>query len=531
MKKYIIFSLSLVWAVGLFAQADKGNSAENTVLQNVVESNINPAILSEFLTVLASDVMEGRETGQMGQQKAAEYIGGKFQDWGIPPVAGVGYFQPISFFTEKWYNLGLQANGKSYDNMRDYYGIPATNRKLVDFSFKKMYFLGYGIDDPAYSDYNGNKVKGKVIIIYSGEPKGKDGNYLISGNSTASDWSNDFRKKLLVAKEKGAAAVIIIDPDIKKNISANRNEILGGSNQMGSLENKDGIYPNNIFISSTVARDMIGGKIEKVIAQRERIENGEALKKVKITGDFEINFDKNETLLEGSNVLGYIEGSDPVMKNEVVIVTAHYDHLGKRGESIFNGADDNGSGSSTVMSVAKALQAAKDKGMGPKRSILCMLVSGEEKGLLGSKYYVNYPIFPLENTVADVNVDMVGRVDKKYANNPNYIYVIGSDRLSSELHTINEEQNKQHTQLVLDYKYNDEKDPNRYYYRSDHYNFAKNNIPAIFYFNGTHDDYHKPSDTVDKINFEKMAKIGELVFYVTWELANRDKRIEVDVKN
>ena len=159
-----------------------------------------------------------------------------------------------------------------------------------------------------------------------------------------------------------------------------------------------------------------------------------------------------------------------------------------------------------------------------------MLVYGEEKGLLGSQYYAQYPIFPLEKTVVDVNVDMVGRVDDEHKDNPDYIYVIGADRLSSELHQINEHANSTYTNLTLDYKYNDEKDPNRYYYRSDHYNFAKNGIPAIFFFNGTHADYHRTSDTPDKINFEKMTKIGHLVFYTSWELANRDQRIKVDKK-
>ncbi|MBX2875185.1 MAG: M28 family peptidase, partial [Saprospiraceae bacterium] len=199
------------------------------------------------------------------------------------------------------------------------------------------------------------------------------------------------------------------------------------------------------------------------------------------------------------------------------------------GDAIYYGADDNGSGTSSVMEICQAFVEAKNKGEGPKRSVLFMLVSGEEKGLLGSEYYVQHPIFPIENTVANVNVDMVGRVDKKHAENPNYIYVIGSNRLSTELHEINETANTKYTQLELDYTYNAENDPNRYYYRSDHYNFAERGVPAIFYFNGTHDDYHLTSDTVDKINFEKMANIAKLVFHTTWELANRADRIKVDV--
>jgi Zn-dependent M28 family amino/carboxypeptidase len=239
---------------------------------------------------------------------------------------------------------------------------------------------------------------------------------------------------------------------------------------------------------------------------------------------------KNTRQLVGSNVLGFIEGSDPRLKDEVVVVSAHYDHLGKRGNSIYHGADDNGSGTSTVMEIAQAFALAKQQGQGPRRSVLCLLVSGEEKGLLGSEYYAEHPIFPLEKTVANVNVDMIGRTDKKHDDNPNYIYVIGSNRLSTELHEINEAANAKYANLELDYTFNAKNDPNRFYYRSDHYNFAKKGIPAIFYFSGTHKDYHQPSDTVDKIMFDKMEKIGHLIFYTSWELANRDERIKVNVK-
>ena len=172
---------------------------------------------------------------------------------------------------------------------------------------------------------------------------------------------------------------------------------------------------------------------------------------------------------------------------------------------IYNGADDNGSGTVAIMEIAEAFMLAKKEGKGPRRSILIMPVSAEEKGLLGSKYYAENPIYPLENTIANLNVDMIGRIDD-YHDNPNYIYLIGSDRLSTELHDISEAVNDKYINLELDYKYNDEDDPNRYYYRSDHYNFAKNNIPVIFYFNGVHADYHKPSDTVDKIHFPKVEK-------------------------
>ena len=195
---------------------------------------------------------------------------------------------------------------------------------------------------------------------------------------------------------------------------------------------------------------------------------------------------------------------------------------------IFNGADDDGSGTVAVIALAEAFAKAKKEGFGPRRSILFMTVAGEEKGLLGSSYYVEHPEFPLINTVCDLNIDMIGRIDEKHKNNPNYIYLIGSDKLSSDLHSISENVNKTYSNLELDYTYNDEKDKNRFYYRSDHYNFAKKNIPVIFYFNGVHEDYHKETDDVEKINFEKIEKISRFIFFTTWQLANRNERIKVD---
>ena len=234
----------------------------------------------------------------------------------------------------------------------------------------------------------------------------------------------------------------------------------------------------------------------------------------------------NKKYLKGENIIGYIEGTD--LKDELLVITAHYDHLGIKEDSlIYNGADDNGSGTSSILEIAEAFMLAKKEGNGPRRSVLIMPVSGEEKGLLGSKYYADNPIYPLENTVANLNVDMIGRIDD-FHDNPNYVYLIGSDRLSTELHNISESVNDKHFNLDLDYKFNDEDDPNRYYYRSDHYNFAKNNIPVIFYFNGVHADYHQTSDTIDKIIFPKIEKISRFIFLTAWELANRDERPKLD---
>ena len=231
-------------------------------------------------------------------------------------------------------------------------------------------------------------------------------------------------------------------------------------------------------------------------------------------------------LKDSENVVAYIKGSEK--PDEIVVISAHLDHVGMRDGKIYNGADDDGSGTVALLEIAEAFQKAVKDGKGPKRSVLFLHVTGEEKGLLGSSYYVQNPIFPIANTVANLNIDMVGRIDPKRKGERNYIYLIGADKLSTELHELSEAMNTKYTNIELDYTYNDEKDPNRFYYRSDHYNFAKYNVPIIFYFNGTHADYHQHTDTPDKINYDLLQNRTRLVFHTAWEIANRDKRLVVD---
>ena len=231
-------------------------------------------------------------------------------------------------------------------------------------------------------------------------------------------------------------------------------------------------------------------------------------------------------LNDSENIWAFIKGSEK--PQEIIVISAHYDHVGMKNGEVFNGADDDGSGTVALLEIAQAFKKAKNEGNGPKRSILFLHVTGEEHGLHGSRFYSENPLFPIENTVVDINIDMIGRRDTLHPKTNNYVYVIGSDRLSSELHTINEEVNAKYTQLELDYKYNDRKDPERIYFRSDHYNFAKKGIPAIFFYNGIHADYHQSTDTPDKIEYDALAKRAQLAFVLAWELANRPDRIKVD---
>ncbi|RYZ47736.1 MAG: M28 family peptidase, partial [Sphingobacteriales bacterium] len=285
------------------------------------------------------------------------------------------------------------------------------------------------------------------------------------------------------------------------------------------------------FLSPDLGLQVLQTSAKKVEKYRQQLKKSGKAEKSIVSASLPavtIKAERKKEKFITENVLGYVEGTD--LKDEVIVITAHYDHIGVQDGKVYNGADDDGSGTVAVLEMAQAFAEAKQAGKGPRRSMLFMPVTGEEKGLLGSEYYTSHPVLPLESTVANLNIDMIGRTDEKYNDDRNYVYIIGSDRLSTDLHNINEEANNTHTQLKLDYTYNDPADPNQFYFRSDHYNFAKNNIPIIFYFNGVHEDYHQHTDEVEKILFDKIEKITHLVFYTAWDIANRNERPVVDKK-
>ncbi len=316
-------------------------------------------------------------------------------------------------------------------------------------------------------------------------------------------------------------AETITEEDLKKHI-----EILSSDEFEGRETGKKGQKLAAKYISNFFKKIEIPPYKKNTYYQKFKVKSGRHLCKCEdCDSDFLKRILSKKNIVKGENVLGFIEGSDK--KEEILILTAHYDHLGKHENKIYNGADDDASGTAAIMEIAEAFVKAKKEGNGPRRSVLIMAVSGEEKGLLGSKYYTDNPIFPLEKTVANLNVDMIGRIDD-WHDHENYVYLIGSDMLSKDLHEISEEVNNEYMSIELDYTFNKEDDPNRYYYRSDHYNFAKNNIPVIFYFNGIHEDYHKETDTIEKIRFRKVKRITQLIFLTAWEIVNREERIKLN---
>lgn len=496
--------------------------------QNFVEEGANTITSSDlksYLKVLTSDELAGRETGKEGQKLAGKYLADKMKEFGLASGNGDSYFQV--FEVNELKPAGeISLGDQKFNFLNEFYYFPGLKDEKIDF--KEIVFCGYGIDDPKYSDYNQINVKGKVILILEGEPYKNDSISVITGTKKSSSWAKDIRKKGRIAKDKGAKAVFYYS----KNYDSSK-ELLHHFIEKPTMRLKEEVEVDEeksrigFFCIGDVMLQKLLEKSKTTKKELTRIlEKNTVPKKypiAKISG--KIKIERKSENLTAENVIGYIEGTDK--KDEIIIITAHYDHLGKIGDEIFYGADDDGSGTAAIIEIGQAFMEMIKNGHRPRRSIIIMPVSGEEKGLLGSKYYTLHPTVDLKNIVADLNIDMIGRRDEKYSDNPNYVYAIGSDKLSPELKQINEDCNIKYTNLILDYMYDDPNDPNKYYYRSDHYNFAKNNIPVIFYFNGVHEDYHKSSDTFDKIEFDKMEKITRLVFYTAWELANREERIKL----
>jgi len=482
--------------------------------------------LKKHLTIIASDDFEGRETGAPGQKKAAEYISTQFKSFGIPPIKnekGDTYLQKFDVFPAYSSNTTITVKGKEFQLQKDFLSFRGTSDVITESEI--IDFRGYGIEDKNYTDYAEPSIKEEVLMIMEGEPM-RDTLSLITNKKTSSAWTNDPRKKIKLAKEKGAKALLIVldsfDTDKKKfSVFAEHPPL--------SLEKPENTAMPVFYISKKMAEKILSaGQSKQDIKDFKQLiaKSGKGLHKL-MNVPIKIDYGFAQSALHSENVLGYVEGTD--LKDQLLVVSAHYDHLGVTDGKVFNGADDDGSGTTSVIELAQTFMKAKKEGHGPRRSILFLTVAGEEKGLLGSSYYTDHPVFPLANTVCDLNIDMVGRVDAKHADSINYVYVIGSGMLSTKLQVLSEQCDKDYCDLKLDYTYDDPNDKNRFYYRSDHYNFAKNNIPVIFYFNGTHADYHKETDEVDKINFALMEKRVKLVFFTAWTIANMDERLVVDV--
>jgi hypothetical protein len=532
MKKQIIYtSLALLLGFGACAQ-------DKTAIK--FSQSISKDNAFKHLSVLASDEYEGRETGKKGAWMAADYIRTQFKNIGLAAPVNGSYLQPVGLATYSLSQTVLTINGTPMESLKDFVIQPNyVGLKGFTFNASEVLFAGYGLNKGEYNDYAGQNVSGKVVMIFaSGDPTQKDAAAPADRNAMRKAMA-ERQAKLSYLMDNNAAGIILIDPALD-NISPEMKARYAGSGQMVLLKAanvermQNQKLPNVVSVNTATANQILKASGLTVDALQQQITSAGKPATKLIKADVSATAMKKEEKLRADNVLGFLEGSDPKLKSEVLVISAHYDHEGLTAsgdDKVFNGADDDGSGTTGVIMMAEAFAKAKKAGKGPKRSILFLAVVGEEKGLLGSDWYSENPVFPLKNTIADLNIDMIGRTGTEYQTKPdstNYIYVIGSDKLSTELRQISEAANKTYTKLHLDYKFDDPNDTERIYYRSDHYNFAKHGIPIIFYFNGVHEDYHKASDEVSKINFPLLAKRAQLAYYTAWELANRATRPVVD---
>lgn len=502
----LLFSYSMVWA-----QHADGLPYSKVIIAKQAKAH---------LAVLASDALAGREMGEEGGREAAAYIEKTFRKIGLHgPVAGE-FTQSIAASAVRL-EQSLQINGQHFEPITDFYSMPA-GVSLGGFDVKtdSIVFAGYGTinesKSPYYNNFSGQRLEGKVVM-------------LVYSDAANKVYSLDNKMRYL-AFHKVKAVLIVhplvdnIPPDLGTYLRMEET-VLPGSEALAKLQATEQGIPT-VFIGTRAADALLAGIGSSLSAMSATLDAEPAYKATSFKAELALAASKKMRDLQSVNVLGYLPGSDPTLKDELLIVSAHYDHLGittHQGgvDSINNGADDNGSGTTGIMLIAEAFMKASKAGKGPKRSILFTAFTGEEKGLIGSSHYVAEPVFPLEKTIVNLNVDMIGRTDTIYKNDPNYIYIIGADRISADLDKTIKSVNDKYTQLQLDEKFNVRSDPMQLYYRSDHYNFAKNNIPVTFFFSGFHDDYHRVGDEKEKIDFDALCKRAKLIFFTAWELANR----------
>lgn len=523
----------IIYLVLVVAVAGCSGSKETTTLPSASIHDFDKTItvdgLKSDLTIIASDEFEGRETGEEGIKKATNYITERYKEIGLTPVGDNGTFEQnydLSAPVIDSYNYTVTDNEGSLISetavTKEATGDFVTIFGGSDDVSGEIIFAGFGISNEATNQLP-EVVADKWVMVFF-------------------DRQLTNQRALQTLSGKGAAGVIMImDQNNPEGFIQNAEQ---AQSRIGSAGRLSLAYLQNNSSSRSaawnrvnpeLAAKMLGkASVSELVDMSEEIKaNASDFKPMELEYTLSHDVSISDNTVVASNIAAFLEGSDPLLKDEVVVLSAHHDHVGigrpdSTGDTIYNGADDDGSGTVGLLSTAQAMVAAKKAGAGPKRSVLFLHVSGEEKGLLGSRYYSDHPIYPIENTVANINVDMIGRVDKEHEENKDYIYVIGGEIISSGLDSLLRSANEATVNLDLSNRYNDLEDPNQFYRRSDHWNFGRLGIPFIFFFNGVHADYHRPSDSIEKIEWEALTKRTQLIYTTTAMIANSSERPAVD---
>ncbi len=520
--------------MGVFAQRKNDKlSASAPASAHGNADYINATQLRDYLTFVASDEMEGRDTPSRGLDTTAKYIASQLSRWGLKPAGDAGsYYQRIAMKRNK---IDPQQTYAKINEQTFYYGDDFLTGIAAGSASGQVVFAGHGWVFKAKNidAYQAIDVKDKIVVVTGAPPKEieqKD----FSGKQ-GEDW--DFPGN--AAQKRGAKALVYI-PGFQNLINWNQgrqNALERGFSIVEKFQTSNNAQIPSLTLSPKMVNILFQGEktngavIFNKAAANEAIE-AFALKPEKT---FSINVGVKSEPTGTQNVIGVLEGSDPQLKNEYVAIGAHYDHVGignpVNGDAIYNGADDDGSGTVAVLAMAEAFS----KGVRPKRSMMFIWHAGEEKGLWGSRYFTDYPTIPLNQIVADLNIDMIGRTKKEndvpandHLPKPGEVFLIGPSMMSVDLKEISETVNKSYLNLSFNYRYDDIKHPDNFFFRSDHYNYARKGIPIIFYMDGDHEDYHRPSDHADKIDYQNMEKVARTIFATAWELANRAARPKVD---
>ncbi|MDQ3818360.1 MAG: M28 family peptidase [Acidobacteriota bacterium] len=528
------------------AAATKTAPSSSLATSRKLADQITAAQLKDYLYFIASDEMEGRDTPSRGLDTVAKFIALNLSRWGLKPAGDNGtYFQRIALQRLRLDPSAtrMEINGQAFNFGDDLLAAPVAGTA----SSAPLVFVGHGwvVKAKNIDAYQGIDVKDKIMVIAGGGlPAGVTFADIRGGKQGV-----DYITPDNYAETHGAKAIISI-PD--KRTLENWNRIRQNVSTAGAITVEKFQKPSE---TPHVPRVTISEKALNALMQGEKetaasLLNPDTAVNIK---PFDFSADKRVTLTVGTkteevftqNVVAKVEGSDPVLKNEYVALGAHYDHVGtgapaggrradpkRPNDTIWNGADDDGSGTTALLALAETL----GKNPPPKRSVLFVWHCGEEKGLWGSRYFTENPTIPLSQIITQINIDMIGRSrpagdtnpDNDKLSGPNEIYIIGSKMMSTQLGELSENMNHAYLNLTLNYKYDDPKDPNRFFYRSDHFNYARKGIPIIFYFDGEHEDYHRPGDEPQKIDYQKLEKVTRTVFVTLWELANMPSRPVVD---
>ena len=538
----VLASLLVTTFPATYAQraADRSKKPAASVTTQRGVDTISANQLRDYLTFIASDEMEGRDTPSRGLDLTAKFLAMNLARWGFKPAGDEGsFFQRIDLRRNRNDTAQTKAelNGRALTAGTDF--IPVSGPGNVS---GQMVFAGTGwfVKSKGVDAYKGIDPTGKIAVVVATPnmfPRGV-------GRADLGKPGEDFMNPADYARSKGVVGLIYI-PDSR--YLANWQRMRSLIMERGSTVVEKFQKPSNapvalpsVVVSAETASAIFANESQSA-PNLSNASEGSSLPSPFAFSDqkkMTLNLANNTETVPTQNVVAVWEGKDPVLKAEYVALGAHYDHVGSGcprvgDDNICNGADDDGSGTTALLGMAEALAKAPTR---PKRSILFVWHTGEEKGLWGSRYFTEFPTVPLNQIVTQVNIDMIGRSKKEGDTNrrnaeltgPDSIYLIGSTMMSTELGELVNTVNKSFLNITYDTKYDDPKDPNRFFFRSDHYNYARKGIPIIFFFDGVHEDYHGAGDTADKIDYQKMEKVTRTIYMTTWEIANRPTRLKVD---